>query len=324
MNRAVVPVAVLLVLALASLLLGARGGVGPGDLLSLIRPPAPDDAAGIVVRELRLPRMLGAVFAGGALGAAGALIQGLTRNPLADPGLLGINAGAALAIVGTVWLGGPSGGASVLPAMVGAFAAAGIVWAIGSASRGVLTLILAGAALTAILSGALRAIVLIDAYALDAFRYWTVGAFDGVRMATLLPALPLVAVGAGLGALTARKIDAIGLGDDMARALGTSLAVTRMQGLAAVALLSAGAVLIAGPLAFVGLVAPHLARMTGASGTFSIMARAATMGAGLCLAADIAGRVILPGRVIEAGLGVTLIGGPFLIWLVRREARNPA
>ncbi len=317
--------AALLVLAVASLLLGARGVFSPLELGAIIVPPAAEDAAGIVLRDMRLPRTLAAMLAGGALGLAGALIQTLTRNPLADPGLLGINAGAALAIVLSVWLGGPASGTTlVVAALGGAFAAAVAVVAIGATAPGTLTLILAGAAVTAVLGGLTRGIILVDSYALDAFRHWAVGAVDGTRWSDLPPALPPVAAGCALAALVARRLDALALGDDAARSLGIGVGATHSATLAAVALLSAAAVLVAGPLAFVGLVAPHVARMTGVDGMGRLAFRATLLGAILVVAADIAGRLILPGTVIEAGLGVTLIGGPFLIWLVRRDARPAA
>lgn len=320
MSRALCLVGALGMLCMASLLFGARPGIGPGDLAALVHPPAADDAAGIVVRELRLPRTLAALLAGAALGMAGTLIQTMTRNPLADPGLLGINAGAAVAIVLTVWIGGSIPAVALaVPAMAGAFAAALLVWAVAQVAGGHMVLILAGAAVTAVLTGILRGIILVDSYALDAFRFWAVGAVDGATFADLrAAALPAVA-GLVLAMFVARRLDALGLGDDVAKGLGVGIGAARLTAIAATALLSAASVVVAGPLVFVGLVAPHLARMAGAEGTSSVMWTAALLGAALVLAADIAGRVVLPGLVIEAGLGVTLIGGPFLIWLVRRD-----
>lgn len=309
------------ILFLGSLLLGARPGVGLSDLAALIYPPDPQDAPGIVLREMRLPRSCAALLAGAALGAAGAVIQTLSRNPLADPGLLGVNAGAAFGIALTVWLGGPlSAGQLIVPALIGAGLASAVIWALGAAMRNPLTLILGGAALTAMLGAALHGVMLIDNGALDALRYWSVGSVDAVPPGSLGPAALLALVGAGLAMAAARRLDAMSLGEDVAQALGTSLGLTRALALGATAVLSAAAVLVAGPLAFVGLVAPHVARMAGASGTGTLCVLSAAGGGALVLLADIAGRVILPGLVIEAGLGVTLIGGPVLIWLVRRHA----
>lgn len=312
-------------LCLASLLLGARSGIGIVDLASLVTPPAAEDAAGIVVREMRLPRTLGALIAGSALGIAGALLQTLTRNPLADPGLLGVNSGAALAIVTTVWLVGPVPPAAlIVPTLLGAFLALAVVWSVGASSRSPLTLILAGAALTAFLAAVLRGLILLDPFALDTFRSWSVGVLDRTGFEALGVALPVAAIGITLAVPAALKLDTLALGDDLASALGVNLAAARGLTLAAVGVLSTAAVLVAGPLTFVGLVAPHLARALAAQSALGLMALSGSFGAALVLVADIAGRIIVPGVALEAGLGVALIGGGFLIWLVRREARNPA
>ncbi len=325
MIRTLLTALLLALLCAASLLFGARPDVGFGDLAGLWSVPASDDAAGIVVREMRLPRTLAALIAGAALGAAGALIQTLTRNPLADPGLLGVNAGAALGIVASVWIAGPlSHDLLVAPAMAGAFAALLIVWSIGAASRSPLTLILAGAAVTALLSALLRALLLLDSQALDAYRDWSVGALDGTNLATVQAASLMALAGFSFALPAARRLDSLALGEDLAGALGTNLAIARALTLGAIGILAAAAVLAAGPLAFVGLVAPHLARALALQSGLSLLAFSACFGAALVLVADIAGRVVMPGLVIEAGLGVTLIGGGFLIWLVRQQARNPA
>lgn len=295
------------------------------DLAALLSPPAPEDADGIVVRAMRLPRTLAALGAGAALGAAGALIQTLTRNPLADPGLLGVNVGAGVGIVFTVWLLGPvSQVALIPPALIGALMVLALVWAIGAASRSPLTLILAGAALTAMLSAVLRGLILLDPLALDVYRDWALGAVDAARFEVITPAAPLLLLGLGLGLLAARRLDALALGDDLALTLGTDLARARALTLAATGILAASAVLAAGPLAFVGLIAPHLARMLRAESTRALMLSAAGCGAALVLAADLAGRIVAPGLAIEVGLGISLIGGMFLIWRVRRLARDPA
>ncbi|MEM6546973.1 MAG: iron ABC transporter permease [Pseudomonadota bacterium] len=310
---------------LASLVFGARPGVGLADLSALLSSAEMRDANGIVVAEMRLPRTLGGLLAGGALGCAGALIQTLTRNPLADPGLLGVNAGAALGIVASVTVFGPlPSGALAMPALAGGFTALLAVWAVGAAARSPLTLVLAGAALTALLGALLRSLILLDPFALDAYRDWAVGALDGVRSGLLVVPAILAAIGAGLAVPAARRLDALALGDDLAQALGANLVAARLLTLAAVGILAAAAVLVAGPLAFVGLVAPYLARATGVQTSLALAIVSAGFGAALLLTADIAGRIVAPGIVIEAGLGVTLIGGTFLILLVRRQARNPA
>lgn len=323
MIRFIFPAAALILLALGSLLIGARSGIGPSDVQAWLAGTAPDDAASIVLGQMRLPRTLTAILAGGTLGLAGALIQGLSRNPLADPGLLGINAGAAFAMVATVWWLGPMAPALLLfPALCGAALAALTVSSIATLSTSPVTLILAGAALTALLSAALRGLILLDPYALEVYRHWAVGAVDRADLATLHTAGLVALAGVVLSLSVARWLDVLALGADMAQSLGAGVVRIRLVGLTAVALLCAAAVMVAGPIAFVGLLAPHLARLTGAGGMLSQMLRAALFGAGLLLIADILGRVIVPGVAIEAGLGVTVIGGPFLIWLVRRQAEG--
>ena len=325
MIRAALPIALLALLCLASLMLGARSGIDLADLAALFAAPDPSNAEAIVVRELRLPRTLGAVIAGGALGMAGALIQTLTRNPLTDPGLLGVNAGAALGIVTTVWIAGPlAQSALITPALAGAFAALGIVWTIGASSRSPLTLILAGTALTALLSAILRGMILSDRATLDVYRDWLVGVLDRADVTTVAIGFTLAAIGTAFAIPASRRLDTLALGSDLASALGTNLVAARFLTLAAIGILATAAVLVSGPLLFVGLVAPHLARAQGLQTTPALMVGSGAIGAILLLIADFAGRIIAPGLVIEAGLGVTLIGGVFLIWIVRREGRNPA
>ncbi len=325
MIRSTVIVAGILTLSTASLLLGARSGVTPGDLAALFKSPAITDAEGIVVRELRLPRTLAALIAGAALGMAGALIQTLTRNPIADPGLLGVNAGAALGIVTTVWIAGPiSQPAMVLPALAGALLSLLVVWTIGASSRSPLTLILAGVALTAFLSAILRGLILLDRHVLDVYRGWAVGVLDRVTFVELQLGAPLFLLGCVLALVATRRLDTLALGEDLAITLGTNLLLGRLFTLGSIGVLATAAVIVAGPLVFVGLVAPHIARAIHADDTRSLTTVSGCLGAVLVLASDIVGRIIAPGYVIEAGLWISLIGGVFLIVAVRREGRNPA
>jgi len=321
MIRVLPPVLLLVVLFLASLMLGARPGIQFSDLWALWPGHNADTAAEIVVRDLRLPRTLAGLLAGMALGSAGALIQTLTRNPIADPGLLGVNAGAALGIVLAIWLLGPmTPAARLAPAMFGAFTVLTLVWLIAAGARTPLTLILAGAAITGLAHAAVRGLILLDRASLDAYRDWSVGVLDQAEPNVIAASAWTVLPGLLLALTAARRLDSLALGDDMAAALGAGRAATRMLALAAIGLLSAAAVLVAGPIAFVGLVAPHLARPFAGQGTLSLMLGAGCLGAGLLLLADIAGRIVLPGLVVEPGLGVTIIGGAFLIALVRRQA----
>ncbi|MEM1431945.1 MAG: iron ABC transporter permease [Pseudomonadota bacterium] len=323
MSRGLVWAPAFLLLCLGALLYGARGAADLRDLTALFGGPLPGDADAIVLVQLRLPRLLAALVAGGALGAAGAIIQTLSRNPLADPGLLGVNSGAAFAIVLTFWAFGPQPPAALaLPGLLGASLAAGFVWILAMRVSHPMTLILGGVALTAVLGAGVRALILADSVALDGFRQWAVGSVAVVEAPTLALASAIGAAGLCLALLSARSLDALSLGDDMARALGASLIGTRAAALAATALLSTAAVLVAGPLMFIGLVAPHIARMTGAQSSLGLLGASCAWGASLVIAADLIGRSLFPGVVIQAGLGVALVGGPLLIWLVCRDVRD--
>ena len=325
MIRAVVLTCGLSGLCLISLLLGARGIADPSGVMALFGPVPPDNVDAIVITQFRLPRTLAALLAGACLGIAGAVIQALSRNPLAEPGLLGVNAGSAFAIVLAVWVFGPlSAEARILPALAGALAAASLIWALAGRTAYPLTLILAGVALTAVLGAGVRGLILIDSFALDSFRRWAVGSVASVDRDALQLAAGIGLVGAALAVPAARGLDALALGDDLARTLGTSLGRTRRLALATTALLSTAAVLVAGPLIFVGLIAPHIARVTGAQTTLRLIAEAGLWGAALVLVADLIGRTLFAGVLIEAGLGVALVGGPLLIWLVRQQARDAA
>lgn len=312
-------------LCLAALLYGARGLADPRSLAALFGAAGPGSVDAIVLTGLRLPRLVAALVAGGALGIAGAVIQALSRNPLADPGLLGVNSGAGFAIVLTVWALGPQPPAwLVLPGLIGATLAVSLVWILANRLAHPMTLILGGVAITAVLGAGTRALILSDSLALDGFRHWAVGSVANVEAAAILVSGLIAALGLALALLSARNLDALALGEDMARALGASLNATRTLALAATALLSTAAVVVAGPLVFVGLIAPHIARLCGAQSTLGLLLHAGICGAGLVIAADLAGRSLFPGIVIQAGLGVALLGGPLLIWLVRQDARDTA
>lgn len=261
----------------------------------------------VTVRELRWPRTVLAVCAGVCLGLAGALIQGHTRNPVADPGLLGINQGAALAIVAVTALAGEVPALmQALLAFVGALAASILVFAIGSAARHgatPVTLVLAGAAVTALCSGLVAGIVLLNDQALETLRFWQVGSLAG-RSDVLAVIWPFICLGAVLALLNIRSLNAFALGADTAVALGISVFGARAAGIAAVTLLAGSAVTTAGPIAFAGLLVPHITRaLTGPDYRWLIPLSAVT-GATLLLLADTAGRVIA--RPGELSVGVVL------------------
>jgi iron complex transport system permease protein len=277
----------------------------------------------IIVRSLRLPRTGLAICVGMALGMAGALMQALTRNPLADPGILGVNNGAALAVVlgisvfgihtvqGYVWL-----------ALVGAFLASVGVYALGAVGRAgasPVRLALAGTAVGAVLNGVISAVVLLDRDTFDGFRSWVVGSLADKGMSTLMLILPFIATGLFLGLVLSGALNALAMGDDTARALGAKVARTRAVGVIAVTLLCGAATAAVGPIGFVGLVVPHIARSITGPDHKWLLPYAVFLGAVLILAADVAGRIVVRPSELEVGVVTALIGAPVFIYLVRRR-----
>lgn len=315
----------LAVLVAAAALLGAAVGartLAPAEVWSALVAPTGSEAD-IVVRELRLPRTLIALVAGAALGLAGALAQGHTRNPLADPGLLGVNAGAALAVVVAIYLLGvttPLG--YVWFALAGALVASVVVFALGAtgpAGTTPVTLALAGAAVTALLTSLTYGVVIADVETLDAFRFWAVGSVAGRSLDVLVPVLPLLAVGVLLTLGNGPGLNALALGEDVARSLGQHVATTRLVGLAAVTLLAGTTVAVCGPIAFLGLVVPHVVRAVTGPDHRWLLPASALAGAALLTLADVLGRVIARPGELQVGVVLALVGAPFFVVLVRRR-----
>lgn len=311
---------VLGLVVLASLAIGSRP-IPVGTVWHLLWQPDDSDLSAIV-HSLRIPRTVIGVAVGAALGMAGALMQGHTRNPLADPGLLGISAGAALAVVLGIFAFGVS---STLGyawfALVGAGLAAVVVFAIGSTRRGPdpVSLVLAGAAVSALLGAFTQAIVLSDQNTLDQYRFWVVGSTAGRDLSVFWQVLPFLAVGVLLAAVSAGGLNLLQLGDDVARSLGLNPLLHKAIGIAAVMLLTGAATAACGPIGFVGLVVPHVARLLSGVDYRWLIWHSAVIGACLLLIADILGRLIaLPGEV-QAGIVMALIGGPVFVILVRRS-----
>lgn len=276
----------------------------------------------VVVLDLRVPRTVVGLLAGLALGLAGGLMQGVTRNPLADPGLLGVNAGASLFVVaGIAWFGVTSALGYVWFAFAGAAVASTVVYLIGSLGRDGATpvkLALAGTALTAALTSLITIILLSDGDAFDRFRFWAAGSLVARGLDSSLPLVPFIIVGTVLAVVAARMLNALALGDDLARGLGQNLVVARIVCAVAIVLLCGSATAIAGPIVFVGLAVPHIARWFTGPDYRLILAFSALLGPALLLGADVLGRVIAQPGEIEAGLVVAFLGAPVLIALVRR------
>jgi iron complex transport system permease protein len=283
----------------------------------------PHRADDLIVRSLRVPRTVVGLVVGAALGLAGAVMQGITRNPLADPGILGVNAGAALAIViGIHSFGVASPGGFVWFGFVGAAGAAVLVYALGAMGRDGATpikLALSGAAMTVFLTSVSSAVLLSDLATLDQYRFWVVGSLAARDGDIVRAVVPFAVVGLVLALTSARLLNGLALGDDVAIALGYRVERARLLAAIAVVLLCGAAVAAAGPIAFVGLTVPHVARAVTGPDYRWILPYSAMLGALLVLTADIVGRVIAPPGEVQAGIVIALVGAPFFVALVRRR-----
>jgi iron complex transport system permease protein len=274
------------------------------------------------VLQARLDRTVLAVVVGAALGLAGACLQGLTRNPLADPGILGLNAGASFAmVVGISYLGISALHSYVWLAFLGAAAAAVLVHGIASMGRDGASpakLTIAGAALTAALTSWTSGVLLIDRKTMETFRLWQVGTVGGRALDVLMVGLPFVVVGAALVLLGARRLNTLALGDDLARGLGRRTGVDRLVLGVAVVLLAGTATALAGPIAFVGLIVPHGVRLLVGPNYGRVLPFSAGFGALLTVLADTVGRVVLPPAEVQVGIMTAVVGVPVFLVLVRR------
>ncbi|WP_449396164.1 FecCD family ABC transporter permease [Devosia riboflavina] len=314
--------AALFAIVLLSMATGARPI--PIDMVwSALVSYDPNSTEHRIIWDLRLPRTVVGVLVGVALGLAGAVLQGATRNPLADPSILGINSGAALFVV----IGVSAFGITQLSLYVWlAFAGAGlamlVVYAVASLGREGATpikLALAGAAMTAVMQAIISAVLLTSPRTLDEVRFWQVGSLAGRSMDIALQVSPFILVGAVLALASARLLDGLSMGDDVARSLGQRIGLSRgLAGLASV-ILAGSAVAAAGPIAFVGLTVPHVARAITGPGYRWILPYSMLMAPILLLGADVIGRIIAPPGEVQVGIVTAFIGAPFFIALVRRR-----
>jgi iron complex transport system permease protein len=309
----------LVLVALCSLAFGAKAV----SLRTVVDALVADDGSAdhVVVRSLRVPRTLLGIGVGAALGLAGGVMQGITRNPLADPGLLGVEAGAALAVVvgihsfdigtltGYVWL-----------AFAGAAVASVVVHVIGSIGRGGATpvkLALTGAAVTALLASLTSSILLFDVETFDQYRFWLVGSLAGRDAEVALQVAPFLVVGTALALRSARSLNALALGDDVARSLGVHVARARVVAGLAIVLLTGAAVAAAGPIGFVGLTVPHAARAVAGPDHRWLLPWSMVLAPTLLLAADVLGRLVVRPGELQVGVVTALLGAPFFIVIVR-------
>ncbi|MFB0630234.1 FecCD family ABC transporter permease [Streptomyces sp. AB3(2024)] len=275
----------------------------------------------VVVRDLRIPRTLLGVMVGLALGLSGAVMQALTRNPLAEPGILGVNAGAAAAVVSAIsFLGADSLDEFVWWAFLGAALVSVLVYVLGgSRSATPVRLALAGTAASAALVGYINSVQLMDSKALDKLRFWTVGSLASATMDTVTQVAPFLLAGAVLALALGRPLNAMALGDDTARALGAHLTRTRVAAMVAITLLCGAATAACGPIVFVGLMIPHLVRLVTGPDMRWVLAYSAVLSPVLLLGADVVGRVVTRPGELQVGIVTALIGGPVFIYLVRRK-----
>jgi iron complex transport system permease protein len=281
------------------------------------------DTIGQAAVALRVPRTVLAVVAGSALGLAGAVMQGVTRNPLADPGILGVNTGAALAVVvGVAWFNIVSTEAYVWWAVAGAGCSAVLVYALGSLGRDGATplkLALAGTATSIALASLIIAVVLPRNDIAGGIRSWQIGGVGGASYDRILPVLPFIAVGLAISLLSAKQLNSLALGDDMAAGLGERVPVARAFAALGAILLCGAATAACGPIGFVGLIVPHLCRLLVGLDHRWLLPTAALGGACLLLLADVLGRIIARPAELDVGIVTAFVGAPFFIWIVRQQ-----
>lgn len=315
-----VVVAVLALLMLASVVFGSRT-VGWEDIVAGLGGSVDGIDQAAVAK--RVPRTLLAVVVGAALGLAGAVMQGVTRNPIADPGILGVNMGASLAVVtGIAWFGLSSATGMVWTAIVGAGVAAVFVYTVGSLGRGGATplkLALAGAATSAAFASFISAVVLPRNDIAGNVRSWQIGGVGGATYTAIGTVLPFLAAGLVISLLAARSLNSLALGDEIAAGLGERVAVARAGASLGAVLLCGAATAAAGPIGFVGLVVPHLCRMLVGVDHRWLLPFSALTGACLLVAADVAGRLVARPSEVAVGIVTALVGAPFFLHVVRRQ-----
>ncbi|WP_110590192.1 iron chelate uptake ABC transporter family permease subunit [Microbacterium suaedae] len=316
--------ALALILALAASLFIGANPVAPADILAAVGGNGSDEAR-FVVWDQRVPRLAAGVLVGLALGLSGALIQAFTRNPLADPGILGVNAGAGFAVaLGIAFFGITEPSGYVWLACIGALVVTTVVYALGSSARGPvdpIRLTLAGVAVGAVLSGLTTGLTLTHPDAFDRMRGWNAGSLLERGPEVLASTAPLLGFGVVLALAVAPTLNSVALGADVARSHGVRLARVQIAAVAAVTLLAGAATAIAGPIAFVGLMIPHVVRWAVGTDQRRIFAVSMLAGPSLVVLADIVGRVAAPGEM-PAGIVTAFVGAPVLIALVRRRGAS--
>ncbi|MGV9409844.1 iron chelate uptake ABC transporter family permease subunit [Nocardia sp. NPDC003693] len=319
-------VVILAATCLLSLLIGAKS-IPVGEVWQALwwADGSPDH---LIITGYRVPRTLLGLLAGLALGVAGCLMQGLTRNPLADPGLLGINAGAAFAIaLAVAFLGATEITSYVWFGFAGAAVVSLMVYRLGTAGRqgaDPIRLTLAGVAVTAVLTGLTKGLILLNTKAFEEMREWDSGSLTGRGYDVIAGAAPFIGLGLVLAVIAARSLNALALGDDLAHALGVHVGRTRLLTATALTLLCGTATAAVGPITFIGLAVPHIARRLVGPDQRWIVAYSMLLAPILVLGSDVIGRLLIRPDEVPAGLVTAFLGAPVLIWLARRDRVSAA
>ncbi|UPK46482.1 FecCD family ABC transporter permease [Paenibacillus pabuli] len=280
----------------------------------------------LIIQTVRLPRAVIAAVVGSSLAVAGCLMQAISRNALAGPELFGINYGAALtAVLASFWLGTTSLQLFAWSALLGAAVAGGLVFLLSSTGRQPLSsikLVLAGATLNLLFASLTQGILILNEQSLDTMRFWLAGSLTGRDLDLFFQILPYLIIGIICAFALSSQLNIFGLGDEVAQGLGQRMKMIRIICIIAIVLLAGSAVALAGPIGFIGLAIPHIARLIAGSDYRWVVPYSAVLGALLLLTADIGARFVLPGQEIPVGVVTAFFGAPFLIYLAQRKERS--
>ncbi|WP_026425989.1 FecCD family ABC transporter permease [Actinokineospora inagensis] len=317
----VVALGALVVIGLLSVAVGSRT-IPLGTVWDVLSRSLTSGDEATIIWDRRVPRTLVGLVVGAALGVAGALMQSLTRNPLADPALLGVDIGASTAVVAAIaFFGVSTVGGYIWFAFVGAAVASVVVYVLGSTGRTVTPerMVLAGAAISATLGAFVAATIVLNPAAFQQFRFWQIGSLDGRDITVVTQVAPFVVVGLVVAALLASPLNAVALGDETGKALGVNLTVVRLGTATAITLLCGAATAAVGPIAFIGLTVPHMARAIVGPDLRWVLPFSALLAPVLLLGADVVGRLIISPREMEVGIITAFVGAPVFIALCRRR-----
>jgi ABC-type Fe3+-siderophore transport system permease subunit len=317
-------VLILLVVSAISLMVGATSTASPGEVVRALTGHA-DPQLTAAVQSLRLPRTLLALLIGAGLAVAGALIQGVTRNPIVEPSIIGVNAGAALAVALVTYTAGAAtlrlGGINLTPfvAFAGAAAAAALVFVIvAGVDMTPGRVALAGVTVALLANALVMSVVVLNDNAVQFLLRYLVGGVDGASWASVRTLLPYSVVGLTGAFLLAKSVTVLSLGDDVARGLGLPVERVRLQALALVVVLAGAAVAVAGPIAMVGLLVPHMARWSVGTSYLRVFGFSIVYGGVLLVGADVVSRIVVPATEIPVGVLTAVLGTPYFIYLARR------